>query len=403
MKKVVLCVISLFLFSNVIFSQIILKGKVVNEKSEPLENAAIYINNTTFGTFTDKNGEYQLKINEGKHVLIVSFLGYKTITEEVNTSEKTKIVYFVLQSKENVLDEIVIKKVVYDNDWKYNLVRFKKAFLGTTILAQNCKILNPKTLSFEYNYKTKTFTAFAKEPLRIKNKGLGYLITYDLVDFTQNDKQTTYLGYAKYKNLKKKIKKRWIKNRKKAYNGSRMHFLRSLRNKSLKKEGFNVNQFKRVLNPERPLEDEISRAKELIRLHRSPMFFGKKIEPKTPLDSALVVVQKSRLPKYRDYLYKKNVPYHDMIQASDKNIFLQFKDYLSIIYTKETEEENYARRNIWKPRTPLNVQTSAIVMKQKRVVIDMLGEIADPLAIFAEGYWSYEKLADMLPLNYFSK
>jgi len=403
MSKKFLFIIPLLLFISSIFSQTLLKGKVVNEKSEPLENAVIYINNTTFGTFTDKDGNYELKIDEGTYTLIISFLGYKTLEKQIKTAKKSKTLYFVLHPKTNMLDEIIIKKTVYDKHWYYNLSQFKRTFLGRTLLAKNCKILNPKVLHFEFDKKTGLLTADARKPLQILNKDLGYKITYDLVDFSLGRKQVTYLGYTKYQNLKggKRKQKRWTKNRLKAYHGSRMHFVRSLRSQKLKDEGFNVNQFKRVLNPERPSEEKIRHAIKIVRLSGKPLNFRKEItQPITQLDTAMVILKKVKLPKYIDYLYKTSVPYKDMILVSGKNILLQFKDYLSIIYTKEAEEDTYARRNMWKTREPLNVQTSAITMTQKTVILDPTGDIIDPLAIFAEGYWSYERFADMLPLNY---
>ncbi|WP_120186374.1 hypothetical protein [Tenacibaculum lutimaris] len=39
--------------------------------------------------------------------------------------------------------------------------------------------------------------------------------------------------------------------------------------------------------------------------------------------------------------YIKNVPYEDMIAYNSNTPFLNFKNYLMIIYTKEPEEENY--------------------------------------------------------------
>lgn len=54
------------------------------------------------------------------------------------------------------------------------------------------------------------------------------------------------------------------KNRLIAYYGSPVHFYKSLINKTIKKEGFIINQFKRVLNTERPTEEEIENARKII-------------------------------------------------------------------------------------------------------------------------------------------
>lgn len=388
------------LFSVTLYGQILIKGRVVSLKGKPLEGASVYLNNTTIGVYTNKNGEFELPIKEGTYTLIASFMGYSTIQQQINSSTNNKYFLLNLIPNTNILDEVIVKKNKYDDEWKYNVHRFKKAFLGRSLLAQNCIILNPKTLSFDYDVKTKILTASTQEPLIIKNKDLGYLITYDLIEFVLETNKLTYLGYTKYENLKTKVKKSWVKNRAKAYHGSRMHFMRSLRIKKLKNEGFVVNQFKRVLNTERPSDSDILKAKELIKLNGGHLVLKKVTNPKTSLDSAFVVIQKSRLPKYRDYLYKKNIPYSDIILISNNNITLHFKDYLSVIYTKESEENNYLKQSFIKRLEPLGVQTSTITLTTKTAVIDYYGNLINPLAIFTEGYWSFEQFAETLPLDF---
>ncbi|TYP97892.1 carboxypeptidase-like protein [Tenacibaculum adriaticum] len=396
--------IPLFLFSfGKIIAQTNIKGKIISAKSEILEGASVFLNNTTFGTISDEKGEFQLKIKEGNYVLVVSYLGFKTQQIKINTSEKSKFLVIKLLPETNLLNEVVIEKTKYDEDWKYNLSRFKQAFLGRSKLANDCIILNEKTLHFNYNFKTQALTATTKEPLKIKHKSLGYLITYDLLDFTLVQNKLFFSGYARYENLKKSIKSKWKKNRLEAYNGSQMHFLRSLRNKSLKDDGFIVNQFKRVLNPDRPSNEKIKLARELIQLHNynTPIDLSKNISlPITPLDSAIVIIQKSNAPKYRDYLYKTNVEYKEMMKSQGKNLLLDFENHLSVIYTKEPEENNYLVGMFGKHKKATGVQTSNIVLINGKVVIDESGVPAKPNSLFNEGYWGFESFANMLPLDY---
>lgn len=399
MKKGLL--IFLLFFSIFSFSQITIKGKLISNNNKPLEAASVYFNNTTIGTITNKKGEFSLKIKEGNYTLVASFLGYKTFQTSINTSLIKDFHTIKLQEDDTVLDEVVLKKTIYNEDWKYNLTRFKQAFLGKTKLAEECEILNSKSIHFDYNYKTHKLTAFAKEPLKIKHKGLGYLITYDLIDFELKNRELFFSGYAQYKNLRKSIRKKWKKNRQIAYNGSRMHFLRSLLNKQLKKDGFVVNQFKRVPNPNRPSEKRIKLARELFKLNNGRLNLLKEIEnPKTIMDSVVNTLVKSRLPKHRDYLYKQGVNYENMI-SFDKNIpLLNFKDYLMIVYKNEVEEENYLKGMFGKRKKASGVQTSNIVLLNGKVIIDNSGVLAKPNAIFNEGYWGFEAFANMLPLDY---
>ncbi|CAM1342227.1 carboxypeptidase-like regulatory domain-containing protein [Tenacibaculum aestuarii] len=391
----------LLLINSISFSQVLIKGNVLSETNEALEGASVYFNNTTIGTVTNSEGEFQLNIKEGNYTLVVSFLGYKTKQLLITPQSKELTLEIKLEEDNGVLNEVVIKKTVYDDDWKYNLARFKQTFLGRTKLAQTCKILNEKDLYFEYSPKTNTLTAFAKNPLKIKHQGLGYIITYDLIDFTLKGQQLFFSGFAHYKNLKKNVSKKWKQNRLEAYNGSQMHFLRSLTSKKLKEEGFVVNQFKRVPNPDRPSEEKIKMARELLKLYGNSIDLSKLIEkPKNQSDSIIVTIQKARLPKHEDYLYKKNVPYEDMIIYNNNTPYLSFKDHLMVIYTKEKEEENYLIEMFGKRKKASGVQTSNIVLLEGNAQIDKSGVLINPNAIFNEGYWGFEAFANMLPLDY---
>ncbi len=383
------------------FSQTYIKGKVTTVTNENLEGASVYLNNTTIGTTTDSNGEFILQVNKGNYDLIVSFIGYTTSKIKINTNLEVDFLRFVLKPETNILNEVVLKKTKYDEDWKYNLSRFKNLFLGKTKLAEKAIILNPKTLHFEYNIKTDELIAEAKEPLKIKHEGLGYLITYDLVNFSVKKNRLFFSGYARYTNLKKNIKKKWKRNRLEAYYGSQMHFLRSLLSKNLTQDGFVINQFKRELNPERPTDEEIKSARELIYLNKEIVKYSKNISnPISPLDSALVIAQKSSLPKYQDFLYKKNVVYADMITFQKETPFLNFQNHLSIIYKNEKEEENYLIGMFGKRKKPSGVQTSNITLVDGKSIIDHTGVLVNPSAIFVEGYWAFESFANMLPLDF---
>ncbi|GGG95286.1 hypothetical protein GCM10011416_10980 [Polaribacter pacificus] len=395
--------ISLFFISIISYAQTRISGKIVDKENTPLEGASVYLNNTTVGVSTNTEGEFYFTVDDGSYDLIVSYLGFKTIQYSLVTSSYKETLLFKLEESDNVLNEVVITKTKYDDTWRFNLNQFTENFLGRTLIAADCELMNPKTLHFEFDQKTNTLTAVAREPLKIKNKGLGYLITFDLVHFSLGLHTVNYYGYTKYENLKgsKRKQRKWDENRKKAYLGSKMHFVRSLIAGNTKEEGYNINQFRRELNPERPTDQEIAKARELIKLSNINTFdYRFKTEPETMIDSAMVVLQKVSLPKHKNYLYKQGVPLNDIRQKEGNNMILSFDNYLSIIYTKEAEEKNYIMGLFGKKREPLNVQTSEMTMLVKKAILDPSGEIINPLDVFYEGYWAFEQFADALPLNY---
>jgi hypothetical protein len=393
----------LLIFSTTLLSQIIIKGKVMDVAKNPLEGAAVYFNNTMVGTTTNNKGEFSLKVKEGQHELIVSFLGFKRINYLLDTKKKEKRLLFLLEEEQNMLAEIIIGKTKYNERWKYNLATFKKEFIGTTKLSNSCEILNPKALHFNYDAKQNILTAIAKKPLKIKHKGLGYLITYDLVSFTRSGSYVSYLGYSRYEKIKggKSKQKRWKKNRLLSYNGSIVHFYKSVISNQLKEEGYIVDLFKRIINKERPTEEAIKKARQLVKLSTNSINFFKKINvPKNALDSALVLLKKVKLPKYKDILYRKNIAFNEVISIKNNTIYLDFDNNLNVIYTKEKEEQGFILRMPFSKRRAVAHQKSYVIPKKSGIIIDKQGLLNNPLDVYYEGYWSYEKFGNSLPLDY---
>ncbi len=77
MKKKVLLTALLCCAVNLVFAQLTLKGKVVDENQKPISGASVWIEYTTIGTSTDSKGEFYLeKVPEGDQLLRVSALDY---------------------------------------------------------------------------------------------------------------------------------------------------------------------------------------------------------------------------------------------------------------------------------------------------------------------------------------
>ena len=150
MKKRFFFILLLIQFS--VFAQITISG-IVADKNGPLEGAAVYFNNTMLGTTTDVQGKFSIKVREGIYDLVVSYLGYKKIIYSLNTSNYKKSLVFKLEEEQNTLDEVIISKTVYNDEWKYNLEVFKREFIGRTEIAAGCKMLNPEVLHFNFDAK----------------------------------------------------------------------------------------------------------------------------------------------------------------------------------------------------------------------------------------------------------
>ena len=67
-----------------------LRGTVIDETGQPLYSANAVLKGTTIGTTTDFDGKFELKADPGTYSLVVSFIGYNSLTitdVEVKTGE----------------------------------------------------------------------------------------------------------------------------------------------------------------------------------------------------------------------------------------------------------------------------------------------------------------------------
>jgi len=68
----------------------LLKGTVLDEAGNPLLGANVILKSTTHGTVVDRQGEFQLEAAD-RSILVVSFIGYKTVVTSANADEPVSI------------------------------------------------------------------------------------------------------------------------------------------------------------------------------------------------------------------------------------------------------------------------------------------------------------------------
>lgn len=112
MKKYTI-LIALLLISMRAFSQAgTIKGKVVTPERTPISNANVTIGNTSIGTMTKSNGEYQINnIKPGNYIVIATYLGYASQSMEVDVSANSvkTLPDFILNEKQEELDEVILE------------------------------------------------------------------------------------------------------------------------------------------------------------------------------------------------------------------------------------------------------------------------------------------------------
>ena len=228
--------------------------------------------------------------------------------------------------------------------------------------------MNKDALDFIYDEEKEQLTAFSDEPLIIENKQLGYRVGYYLEQFVMDysTNLSGYFGYTIFKSIKPKNERRARtieRNRKSTYEGSTAHFFKSLYADRLKEEGF------------------------VVRLSRER------------LDKRIVAYD------------EKNV--FGTLKTGQARDYkgLSFENYLTVLYLREEEPVEYTATLesqlgsgliIPRPSDNKPFQESRVLILEGSSAIDFEsnGYIRNPMSFYSLGYWAFEKVADMVPLDY---
>lgn len=343
-----------------------ISGRVIDSvDKKPIANASIFLSNSTVGVTTRDDGTFKLNVSKpGKYQVIVTVLGYTTYQGLLFMDYQNINVHDIeLVPKVIKLAEV---KVQADPNWDRNYKWFKEEFLGKSGFADKCKIINPEVLELSYDEKAKMLKGYSTDILEIENNALGYKLKYVLSDFTDDRiiNKVTYKGLALFEPLTgdKRQRRKWKKNRLKAYNGSIMHFLRSVLYNQLSEEGFIVYQLKRKPIPVRTI---------------------------------------TQLPvKYIDSLAQTPLQINDYVQLSNKKgiYAIGYKDCLYVMYTKL---HNYTGNldDIPAAAQPGYAKT-IVTFSALNTFFDDNGIIVNPETLLYEGYWAKMRVAELLPSDY---
>ena len=106
MRKIVLTLlVGLSFVLNAMAQERTVTGKVTDEKGVALANSSITVPDTQFGTVTDANGNFSLKVPTGTKSLLVSLVGMNTYTINLNNRSSYNV---TLSSANGALDEVIV-------------------------------------------------------------------------------------------------------------------------------------------------------------------------------------------------------------------------------------------------------------------------------------------------------
>jgi len=341
------------LVSPSIFAQFTVSGKVVDSTSmEPLYGASVFCQNTTSGTTTDKQGEFSLKLKSGGYELIVSFTGYQTKEIRITDADNTPL-QIHMTKEDKSMQEVVIhsSNEVMDGWDKYGKF-FLENFIGSTPNATQCTLQNPEAVHFYYYKKSDKLKVLATDPIVISNKALGYNLRYQLDSFMYYYKTqiSSYRGYCFFSEMDGSFSEQrtWSENRKKAYYGSKLQFMRSYYDSTLSDDNFEI-----------ALLDSTN-------------------------DKRFTTVQNP----YDTTYYT--------VYDSTHEVEVYYPRKISVAYKKKPEVQY-----LQKFKLPSNVGSEiSYIDLLDAVVIKENGYFYDQKDWVNQGYWSWKNLADLLPYDY---
>ncbi len=337
-----------------------LSGRVVSAASgAPVLYAHIYLPGTSFGTYSDEYGRFVLEARAwGRFELAVSHIEHELTTLPMQAgAERIELGDIRLQSRVYQLEGVAVKA---DKNWGKYFGIFRREFIGATPNARQCRIANPLVLNFHFDEERNILKAWAYETLIIENQALGYQISYDLVRFEHHLPQgaTLFEGAPFFRQAtprNKSQQRRWERNRSEAYQGSIMHFVRSLYHDKLDADGFVLGEpgLMRWVQSEVPVRPEL-------------------------------------IPTTREQLVQAD-------ESEPGAMLLRLPGKMRVIYTAAQAPKAYVAQagggTAGHPRSKLSLLADFVRIYPN-------GYVYNGTDLLLEGFFAWKKMADMLPLEY---
>jgi len=338
-----------------------ISGLVTDSAGVPQKAATVFLSGTKYITATDAKGEFRFEsILPGTYQLSVSMIGFTPYSQSLVVQRNMARITVPIKAKTETLREVVIGAVKPPS----YMYLFRKAFIGESENAVECKIMNPDVLHFHYNKTTSILTVNADDFLLLESGNLGYRIKYLLKDFRCNTilQSVLYDGETSFEEMPgtEHQKKVWAKNRLKTYNGSMMHFLRSVYQHQTKKQGFLVYN---IYNLDPAVAKRLGNAP--IEIDIDPINVNKLT---TPLEGGLIGLNFNAL--YVDYFGTRSTDF----------------------YSKKTDQ---LTRKIGKGEFG-----SVLKLLTPQAVIDSRGSYSDYHTFYLQGFMGDQRVGDQLPFEY---
>ncbi len=386
-------------------AQFTITGRVFNQADKkPVPNASVFLSNSSVGNKTADDGTFKLThAKPGKYELVVSSVGFETYRQSITVNDNVTLADIEIKPQTILLNEVSIKPVIDPNREKY-LLWFTEEFLGFSATAGECKIVNPEILDFDYDEKNSVLKASTSDFLEIENDALGYKIKYLITDFKLDNGPAAkfhlnYQGSVLFEAMKgtSSEEQRWQKHRQEAYEGSLMHFLRSVLNDDITQEHFRALLIKRQANPARP-NDSLIEAK--IKFYQKSKGAG--INDK---DSLSFWTRKKKLPKIIESMSATPLHKDDIIKPTNQQgLFALSPGSISNSFFISYNEGGHFYLNSKPTQLQMddfrNNENTKVDFAADYAFFDSNGWVTNPNSLVFSGVWARHRVAELLPVDY---
>lgn len=373
-----------------------LSGYVLNEATgHPVAHAWVFLSATELSTETDEDGFFAFSdVPLGAFTLVASSPELATITEKIQVRDTVAQVLTL----EGRLNESTPDQSSYDPDerikaleqeirrlkrsiavnrraelqqrgevlFSKELQLFEKFIIGNP---SKCKLLNPEALQFKTDISGGSWVTFSSSrPLVIENRVLGYLVRILLERANLSKNKGWYTinvrglsSFEKLTPVDQKQADRWRENRQKAYRGSFRHFLTALAAGRVDQEGFTVFV---------PSGHNVSSSSPNL-----PGYSFNSTPDFMPIDNLYSIISRTEKPF---------------------DLELNFSDILKVMYLNERVPSDY---HVYRGMESSD-QTSMVMLQNGSVHFTPQGHLLGLEDVVATGYWSIERISDMLPSTY---
>ena len=335
-------------------AQVEVYGIVINSLSEPIKGVNVYIANTKIGTSTNDQGVFVFdNLSAGVYEIIISHVSYSKIVHKIEIAghEQKVELKFLLQKNERKLNNVDIE-AQDDKKWRRQYKRFEKEFLGNSIVAAICEVLNPWVVDFQQIQGE--IIATAEEPIQLMNRSTGYKVSFFLDFFRIKTDYISYSGKPFFEELipENDTQMRiWEYNRKAVFSGSIGNFINALLTKQMESEGFHVYK---------------------ARLDKSNQI------------SVLRQVREANIL--------------NEVEGNELRIF-DFEYYLKVFYTEAIKPVAFNTSTLEALQQKNDKDQISYLSLEKEIILLPNGQMRNPEDLHERGYWFSKRIAELLPVD----